>query len=224
MATFRRMPGQRTEGRLITGAAISALLVSMPLASAAAETRTFDFDDFNEVDIAAGVDATVTVGSDFAIAVEADEKDLERLRIEVKDRTLKISREYRGMSWSDGRGKIVATISMPTLVGIEASSGASVVATGIDAGAFAIETSSGGSAEATGRCESLDADASSGSRLDAEALQCARVVVDASSGASVRAYADEEMTADASSGASVKIFGDPARRDVSKSSGASVSY
>ena len=193
-------------------------------ATAFAATKTFDLEDFDEIDVSAGVIADVTVGGGYAISVEAEDSELERLRVEVKGRTLIIARDERGMRWTRRRGKIEATIALPALTAAEASSGARLVATGVDAGAFSVEASSGARIEATGRCESVDAEASSGASVDAGDLVCARAAVDVSSGASIRVHATDEVRADASSGGSVRVAGDPPRRAIETSSGGSVRF
>ncbi|MEM9899671.1 MAG: DUF2807 domain-containing protein, partial [Pseudomonadota bacterium] len=175
------------------------------------------------VDVSSGVDANVAVGGDYSVSVDADSDDFDDIKVELKGRTLRIGREYR-VGWKRRRGNVQATISMPALRGMEASSGASLDATGIDAGRFSIDVSSGASAEAEGTCESSSVDGSSGASVRASGLICSDVEVDVSSGASARVYASDVISADASSGASVTVYGDPSSRDVSKSSGGSVRF
>ncbi len=204
----------------VATAAASAFIA----APAFAEVRTYDLDGFDAVDISSGIIANVTVGGSFSVEIEAAEQDLERLNVEVKNGELKIGRNYRSMSWGRDRGRIDARVTLPSLTEIEASSGAGVTATGVDAGSFELDASSGASIDVEGACDSASVDGSSGSSVDAEALICAKVDVDVSSGASARVHASDSLTADASSGGSVRVFGDPQQRNSSTSSGGSVRF
>lgn len=203
-----------------TGFACAALFI-LP-GAALAETRSYDLADFDAVSVATGVTATIAVGGPFAVAAEGDADDLERLEITVRGEELRIERDTRGLGWGRRSGRIEVRVTMPDLAALSASSGSRAEAANIDAGDFEIDASSGASVEASGRCESLTADVSSGARINAEALLCHRARADASSGGSVRLHADESIAADASSGGSVVVAGSPVDRRTDTSSGGSV--
>ncbi|MEO1015206.1 MAG: head GIN domain-containing protein [Pseudomonadota bacterium] len=209
--------------RLLAGLA-AAGAVAIAAGPAVAETRTYDLDGFDVVYVSSGIYATVTIGESFVVEIEAAQRDLDRLDVRVKDGELKIGRNYRGLSWGRERGRIDARVTLPNLTGLEASSGADVTATDVDAGSFGIDASSGASIDVAGACENASVDVSSGASVDAEGLICNDVDVDASSGASARVHAAERVTADASSGASVRVFGDPQQKQSDTSSGGSVRY
>ncbi len=204
---------------------LSLLIASAMCAAAApalAETKSYDFTDFDEVSVSAGVDANITVGGDYSIVAEGAAKDLERLEIKVRDGDLSIGR--KSSSFWRRSGNITVEVSLPALSGLDVSSGAEAIAENVDAGRFDIEASSGGYAEASGKCETLEADASSGGSVEADKLECRVVFAEASSGGSIDAYASEEADGDASSGGSITIEGDPENRSKDTSSGGRVKF
>ena len=190
-------------------------LASLPLA-AAAEERRYDVADFNEVSVATGIKAEIEVGPDFSVIASSSAKGLERLDVEVRNGDLRLRRSTRGMNWGRRDG-VKVTITMPSLIGLDASSGAFISARNIDADAFELDASSGSRIEVRGQCGALDVDVSSGASIDAGGLVCATVRADASSGARAAVFAGERLSAEASSGGFVKASGDPAtvRQDTS---------
>lgn len=200
-------------------ATFAAALLATP---AFAETKTFDVAGFTRVSASAGVDVTISVGGEYSVVAEATPKGLEKLKVELVGDELRIGRKARTMSWGRSDG-VSVKVSAPALAAVDVSSGATVDATGIDAGPFAIDVSSGGDLEIAGRCDALEADVSSGGSIDAAGLLCRSANASASSGGSADIYASESVNGDASSGGSVDIHGKPATVNKDTSSGGSVS-
>lgn len=200
-------------------ASTAAALLATP---AFAETQTFNLAGFTRVSAAAGTTVNVTVGGDYSVVAESTGKGLEKLRVEVVGDELQIGRKHKTISWGRSE-RVVVTVTMPALSGLDVSSGASLGATGVDAGAFALDASSGGSLEVTGRCDALTVDVSSGGDIDARGLLCRTAVADASSGGNADIYASESITGDASSGGNIDVYGKPKNVSKDTSSGGSVS-
>lgn len=204
--------------KLILATSLAAAIAT----PAFAETKTFDLAGFTSVSASAGVDVTISVGGDYSVVAESTPKGLEKLKVELVGDELRIGRQSRTMSW--GRSdRVSVTVVAPALSGVDVSSGASVEATGVDAGAFSIDVSSGGDLDIAGRCDALEADVSSGGSIDAAGLLCRTASASASSGGSADIYASESANGDASSGGSVDIHGKPATVNKDTSSGGSVS-
>lgn len=199
--------------------ASAAALLATP---AFAETETFNLAGFTRVSAAAGTSVTVKVGGDYSVIAESTAKGLEKLRVELVGEELQIGRKHRTMSW--GRSdRVTVKVTMPALSGLDVSSGASLDASGVDAGAFVIDASSGGSLDVVGRCDALTVDVSSGGNIDAKGLECRTAVADASSGGNADIFASESVTGDASSGGNVDVYGKPKNVSKDTSSGGSVS-
>lgn len=201
--------------------AIAGFTVSTALAK---ETKSYELDEVDQIDIAAGVSAKVEIGEEQSIIVETDKGDFEDLIIRVEDGVLYIKQEWKNNFWNGRKRpnyKVTATVK--DLKSIEASSGSSLAAEGINDGDFTINVSSGSSVRVEGTCGVVSAEASSGASLNAKEFRCENAAADASSGASLSLFASTKVDAKASSGSSVKVYGSPEDVNARKSSGGSIS-
>jgi hypothetical protein len=204
---------------LFSAAVLGGVLVAAP---ALAETKTYALADFTRVSASAGVDVDVAVGTDYSVVATSSPEGLDRLEVKVVNGELQIGRKStKGWRWKRG-DEVNVKVSLPALEAVDVSSGASVDAAGVDAGAFAIDASSGASLDIAGRCDALTVDVSSGASVDAEALQCRSANASASSGGSANVFASESVNGDASSGGSVDVSGSPKTVNKDTSSGGSV--
>lgn len=200
----------------------SAIAVAALAASPAfAETKTYSLADFSRVSAAAGVNVDVAAGADYSVVATGSAEGLERLEVKVVSGELQIRRKAKGWRWTRN-DTVNVKVSLPALDAVDVSSGASVDAAGVDAGAFAIDVSSGGSLDILGRCDALTVDVSSGGSVDADKFECRTANASASSGGSADIFASESINASASSGGSVDVSGAPKTVNKSTSSGGSV--
>lgn len=195
---------------------------AMVAAPAFAEMRSFEFDGFEGVSVAAGIEAEISVGGEYAVRADSSEEGLEQLRIDVDDGVLEIGRKRMGLGWKRGK-EIKVQVSLPALTSLDVSSGANVKASGVTASAFDLDISSGAHAEVAGTCGALNLDISSGAHLDARTLECASINADASTGAHAEVFASESVNADASTGAAIDVWGEPESVSKDTSTGGSVS-
>jgi hypothetical protein len=173
---------------------------------------------FTRVAASAGTDVTVAVGGGFSVDVTGPGAD--RIVTRVDGRTLVVERQ-RGFHW--GRApRAQIRVTMPAVEGLSASSGADLIASGVNAGDIALDSSSGADLRVSGSCASFTADASSGADLHAQELRCENGSVEASSGADVRVFASGRLDVDASSGGGVLAYGDPSIGNIELSSGGSL--
>jgi Putative auto-transporter adhesin, head GIN domain len=115
-----------------------------------------------------------------------------------------------------------ATFYMSDLTGIQASTSAAVVATGLAAGRLKMDASTSSSIQVSGTADRVKAEASTSGAVVANDLVAREVSADASTSGSISVRATEELQADASTGASVYYFGDPSVVDKDTSTGGSV--
>lgn len=181
---------------------------------AAAETR--NLSGFTHVVATAGTDVEVQVGGRFSVEVTG--RDANRIITRVSGDHL-IVEPRRGNWFSPGPRDARVRVTMPAVEGLEASSGADLVASGINGGDVSLASSSGADLRASGRCSSFTADASSGSDIHAADLRCENGSVDVSSGADASVYASGRLNVDASSGGGVIAHGNPGIGDIDLSSG-----
>ena len=219
-------------------ATVAASLFAIPVY---ADSQDFNFRDFDEISISAGIEAEIVSGPDFSIVAEArSSRVLRKLEIEMRGHTLYATRNtgLRDLLFG-GNTDIVLTITLPVLRDISissgvdahvsgqfeddfsgsASSGAALDIEGLNSDTIDLSASSGASVDVTGSCKFLDVSTSSGAAFGAEGLICESVDVSSSSGASVTVYASEILDSSASSGGSVSVYGSPSQTDISNSSG-----
>jgi len=187
-------------------------------AAGAAQAETRNLAGFTAVDASAGTDVEVVVGGGFSVDVTG--RDADRIVTRVAGDTLHVH-PVRGWSWRGPRDARVR-VTMPRITGLSASSGADLVATGVNGGAIELSSSSGADLRVSGRCDTFEADASSGSDIHAAELRCESGSVDVSSGADARVYASGRLDVDASSGGGVVAHGNPGIGNISLSSGGSL--
>lgn len=222
---------------LLTAAA--SLALALP---ASADTKSYDIDSFSTLDVSAGVTVIFEAGETRSLVAENTKGDFDNLIVENRGDTLVISRKGSGFFSKRNRQNYTITVSGPAVsaidassgatlkasgiigqsVDLQASSGATLAATNIEAGDISLKVSSGAEMDAYGTCTSASISASSGASLEADELACANVEASASSGASVRAHATNRADASASSGASVKLVGGATDITSDRSSGGSV--
>jgi len=233
---------------MIARIALATLLGGFVSTALCAESRTFSVPSFDEVSVSANISAIIDVGKDTAVTADAaNSAILDRLQVEVRGKRLEIGYRADFFDWvfNFGQNKgVVVHVFAPSVVSVEANSGADVDANGMTGDALtlasssgaslaakavsgsrvSVETSSGAGLTIEGSCMQLIAEASSGANADASHLACEDVDAGASSGAHVGILAMKSIDAEASSGGSVQIFGKAPDVKVDTSSGGSITY
>lgn len=184
--------------------------------TAFAEPR--DHSGFTQVSASAGTDVEVTVGAGFSVDVSGPGAD--RVVTRVSGETLVVERR-RGFHWGSPPRALVR-VTMPSVEGLSASSGADLIATGVDSGEISLDASSGADLRVSGRCGTFVADVSSGADIHAQDLRCENGSVEASSGADARVFASGRLNVDASSGGGVIAYGNSNIGNIDLSSGGSL--
>lgn len=206
---------------------VSSLLISFLTLSAQADAeREFNVDEFDSVKVSQGITLNLVMGNSPSVnAMAANDRDLDRLEIEVEDGVLEIRRG----SWVSGffsmgqsHGSVTVNVVASELEALVSSSGANADLTGIACDDLTLDASSGSRIEASGRCDSVVIDASSGAVVDSRDLMTAEAMVDSSSGASIKVFAGESFRGDASSGSSVRVYGSPEMAESTTSFGARI--
>ena len=206
---------------------VSSLLISFLTLSAQADAeREFNVDEFDSVKVSQGITLNLVMGISPSVnAMAANDRDLDRLEIEVEDGVLEIRRG----SWVAGffsmgqsHGSVTVNVVARELEALVSSSGANPDLTGIACDDLTLDASSGSRIEASGRCDTVVIDASSGAVVDSRDLMTAEAMVDSSSGASIKVFAGESFRGDASSGSSVRVYGSSEMAESTTSFGARI--
>ncbi len=218
-----------------------------------ADSRTYDLEPFSSIDIATGIHAVVKTDTIQSVRVETVRPDIyDQLEISVSNGQLHAKRTSDLLNFIlNGtlpnmlhfEHDVTIYITVPTLVGIEASSGAMVDADSASGDVVEISASSGSSvtladiaadklgltaasgAKMTlaGVSRMLDLETSSGAHISASGLSCVEARVQGSGGASAKFNASDLVFGHVSSGAHIDLTGKPKSIDVQSSSGGSIS-
>ncbi len=203
-------------------ALITCIVIAAPVAAA---DRDYDFSEFSNVEVAEGVEVTISTG-DFHVEANARVGNINRLIIEQHGDTLHIERR-RGLLPSIRADRFEVMISMPELANLSASSGSEVTGdvalsdlfsadavsgssirlTGTDTRGAELHAGSGAALSFSGNTEELALDLGSGASM-ALTGSCTDLEVEAGSGATLSAGNMECETADisAGSGASIRVY------------------
>ena len=203
-----------TAQRLASAAAIAFLSCSLA-ASASSRVRgsgnmrseSRRVAEFDEVQVGAGIHATITEGSRF-VEVKADDNVLSRVTTEVKDGVLEVGLE-RGLSfWSDVA--IEVSIRTPQLKGAHASGGAEIHVASARPSASLRLTASGGGVVAmeSVQTKALEVGASGGGRVLATGFEVDSLRAEGSGGGTIKLSGRAaEAVLEMSGGATVKARG-----------------
>lgn len=201
----------------IAKATLVAGIAGLALTAAAhAQSRDFQLEGFDKVDIATGLDARISLADSFSVRAESRSQDaLDNLQIAVEDGVLvaRIDRTFLdfilsgglvGMMLNSGNAATL-DITLPALAAASASSGADVQLLAIHGDALRLDASSGAEiALRDAQLRQLDANSSSGSDINISGT-AERVRFNASSGSGIDAddLDAREGELQASSGASI---------------------
>ncbi len=131
------------------------------------DTRTFNFKDFNAVEIGAGMHLIVTQSDSFSIEATGDNDDLKDLQVEKKGNVLKIKYKSHSFFNFSRHHKVEFNIKMPQLSALDLSGGArGDIKMDNTSKTFSAELSGGAYLEGELKCGNIAFDLSGGSRVN----------------------------------------------------------
>lgn len=164
-------------------------------------------DDFDSIEVSGSVEVEVAVGPAAAVVVEGDDNIVEIIRTRVRDRRLVIDTEP-GRSYLTSEPLIVRATT-PSLVGIEVSGSADVMAAGVEAPTLTLEVSGSGSIRPVGAAGTLEIDVSGSGSVDGASLDVTDAEVEVSGSGSVIVSVSGALRANVSGSGTVEYLGDP---------------
>jgi len=193
--------------------------------------QKLDLKEFNEVNVAAGLQVELIASDKNYADVEMIKGDRDDIIITVKNGTLRLkaessffgktakaridvyyNNEINGIDVSSGSTLKSADILKTERLDLDASSGASCKVN-IDVDELDISVSSGARVTLRGDANAQEIDVSSGANYAAKELISKYADVSASSGANAEVYCSKRIKAEASSGGSINYYGNPKEQD-----------
>lgn len=178
------------------------------------ETR--QVSGFDAIDVSGPFRVSVQVGPAATLELRGDDNVVPKIEAEVGDSTLHLAVPGRIVT----KLPLEATITLPSLVQLDASGAATVTADGLSGEHVEVGAAGATRITLTGHVDAIDIGAAGASTVEAGALTAVRARVDASGASTVEVAARESLHADASGASTVRYHGSPAdlRRDVSGAS------
>ncbi len=198
---------------------------------------------FSGLSVSNGIDVYLTQGNDEKLTIEAKGVDEKDVISEVRNGTLRLSIERRGMNFMFGRNRYVKVyLTFRQLSSLAATGGAKVVGQGplsfrdlnvsaaggadvkLNFTADDLNASASGGADVVlaGTARTLNAEGSGGADLDARKLTVEVGNANSSGGSNVYIYATRELNLKASGGSDIYYYGPARVLAQSKSGGAGI--
>jgi hypothetical protein len=171
---------------------------------AASEAR--DVPPFSSVALVGSNDVEIRVGEQATVVVHADDNLIDRVTIEVRDRTLEIGNK-RGMSIPRAPTKVEVTV--PALDSVSLSGSGAISATGIERERFAVVLGGSGLVRAAGRVDSLDVALTGSGDADLGELPARTVNVQVNGSGRATVTATETLVASVPGSGAIVYGGDP---------------
>lgn len=178
---------------------------------------------FHGISASAGIEVLLSKDSKESVVVSADDKDVvSKIKTEVVNGILVISREDTWQFWKTYHGSIKAFVGYKQLDELKASSGASIVAEDFKTTHLKAELSSGAEINLTGTADDLKVSGSSGANFKGYDFVTNTCDAGVSSGADIKVAVQKELSARASSGGQIKYKGEALIKNIHISSGGEV--
>jgi hypothetical protein len=199
---------------------------------------------FNAIEISGAINLYISKGKGEAVAVSSNEPELlEKIKTVVRNNTLYISLDTKGMSWKKwGNNQIKAYVTFTNLMKLEASgacniksagkmkldelkvelSGASDFTGDLEMGSIRIDLSGASQVNLKGTADKATYLSSGASSIKAFDFAVNYCKIDASGASAVRVFANKEISAEASGASSIQYKGEAMIKDFNSSGASSV--
>lgn len=199
---------------------------------------------FNAIEISGAINLYLSQGKEEAVAVSSSEPELlDKIKTIVRNNTLYISLDTKGMSWKSwGNNQIKAYVTFTDLIKLEASGACNIKSAGkmklddiklqlsgasdfngeIEAGSIRVDLSGASQASLKGTAEKATYYASGASSIKAFDFAANFCKIDASGASSIRVLVNKEISAEASGASSIQYKGEAMIKDFNSSGASSV--
>jgi len=171
------------------------------------ETRAFDLDDFDSVQLDGAFDVSITVGEDQSVKVTLDDNLFEELDLRVDGRTLVLDFER---NCRPSEAEVVITVRQ--LEEVEVNGAGDIDIRGFDGGDFAYSLRGAGNLEAEGRLDVFDVRLTGVGDIKARDLVARDVEVKISGVGKARVHATDSFSGSIPGMGDIDCYGDPEQR------------
>ena len=229
---------------LLLAGLVTTSFAQKTINDANAEKRTVG--SFHGIDVATGIELTLTKGATEEVAVSASEKEFrDKIVTEVVDGILKIHYETKtgAINRRNESKKLKAYVSYKALDLLHVTTGAEaniegileaqkfelkantggIVKAEINIGSLKVDQNTGSKITLSGKVDNLEADGDTGSKFMGENLNTNTCSVEMSTGAGIYISVEKELNVKANTGGFIKYKGNAGVREIKTNTGGTVS-
>ena len=188
---------------LLAGLVSSCKLAKDNSAKYASETRG-EFG-FREIKAGNAVVLLISVGQEFSVTVEGEERLLKDVKTEVNDEILVVTTKGA----ISPTNKIRLKISMPELLGLELWGASEATVTNAKSNSLKILSGGTSAVKIDGETKSLTAEANGASKIDAENLKAENANTKSAGTSEITVFAADDLTAEALGASTIYYLGEP---------------
>lgn len=197
---------------------LGAMFGPQTVGSGHVKSETRNASGFHRIQVGGATHAEVKVGPKESLQISADDNILPLVRTRVEGGTLII--DVQGPTST--RNGIHATITLPSLDGVEVSGASEMNVAGLHASQFEATLSGASQVKSDGSAQKVQLSLSGASRLDFSHVSSQVAQIDASGASQAKIDASQEISGDLSGASNLRYSGNP-KVDVSSSGASSVS-
>jgi len=171
--------------------------------------ETHQVTNFDKIEIVGVYELDVEVGPDFSVRTSGAAKEVEDLKVFVRGDTLVLDNNKKKTRKIKNKHAILATITLPSLEGVEIVGVGTGEMKGINSETFDLEVSGVGEIDFAGVCGSLRAEVSGVGSFSTEDLKCEDVKAEISGVGEFTVYASESADVSAMGIGQVEVVGNP---------------
>lgn len=200
----------------------AATLLALPLSAQAHDLdkdakrdviQTYDFQNFDKIEVAGIFLLDVKAGDEFSVRTEARKKDAEHLDVRLRGDTLILDIDDDDKRWNKKRSRnnrgVLAVITMPNLEALTVAGIASGHVEAFTGGNVYIEVAGIGDLALSGTCNELKLEFAGMGDVDARDLECKDVEADMGGMGALKVYASESVDATIGGMGSIDVYGSP---------------
>lgn len=190
-----------------------------PSGSAAAGGAERPVGAFTKLKIGTSLEADIEIGAATPLSLSGDAADLAEVVTKVEGDTLVV--ELTPGS-HDLKTAVKVKFSVPSLVGISASTASEVNVKGLACESLSADAETSAKVKLAGKCKSFTASAKTSGEIDAKGLEVETAKVEAATSGEISVNATASVTGTSSTGAEVHVSGNPKEKKVETATGGEV--
>lgn len=193
-------------GKVAAAVIVAVGVTMLSTVAAASSDEVYDVAPFTKLTVGGNYSLQVRVGAEQMVVLTGEPRDLDRMKVEVRNDTL-----FIGTRRNTDPGRVDVVVGVETLSSLEIAGAVDARISGIDHDDFDFSLAGSVRADAAGTCGNATVQMAGSIRLDAGELACDRVQVEIAGSGRAAVHATEEVTVSIAGSGHLDVYGNPAR-------------